>query len=281
MWPFKRKNQQPDDSLGTLELSDTGVTYTRGGQQKHIDWNDIASVAYAESLFGTFGEDRWILRSRPETVPPVDIPDYSDLTEPLLEWCSRKLDGFDVDVYHKASRDGVFKNYQDREPILLECWRRSDAEQAFTASTSALAALGGAKLMQIWRAVHPEPYQEPEHFGPVELRMDSGTCLVLDIEPDGQSVCFRLEPLVFEPPSDDSVVRERVEVDVGEILGKAVSRIDALVEHGYVAAWRVWFGERYICYANIGDNAQFLIAESPEFPEGSWRTIFEERPKAD
>lgn len=139
-----------------------------------------------------------------------------------------------------------------------------------------LAGVLGQRLTRLSRAVYPQPYQDPEHYGLLEFRFQNDSYLVLDIAPDGQSVCFRLDAIVFADP-DGCIAFERLAVDVPDLIGRSISRIDALLEpvldHQYVAAWRIWFDERYICYANYGDDARFLVDEIPPSPDGSRKTI--------
>jgi hypothetical protein len=120
----RRRSEELLKEIGKLIFSESDVIFIRNDRRQKIGWADVESVVFSESGYGSYGEDNWMLRGRPG-IQSLSVPDYPNLTEPLLEWCARKLEGFNPDAYGKALRTGVFKN-QEREPVFLECWTRTD-----------------------------------------------------------------------------------------------------------------------------------------------------------
>src|SRR5262245_45534798 len=107
---MSHSNGHQDDravAIGSLEFSDSGLTYSRGGKHQTMRWDDIASVAYAKSPYGPLGgEDEWVVRG-PTT---LWIPDYPELTQPLLTAFASRLHGFDPEVLNLATAAGFFRS---------------------------------------------------------------------------------------------------------------------------------------------------------------------------
>jgi hypothetical protein len=136
----------------------------------------------------------------------------------------------------------------------------------------------GKRLLRASQAVYPFP-DVLDEGPPLELEFTDRSVLVFDLESDGQSVSVGSEPLPFPEARAGYDVWVRKEIDAPLLVGKLVTRIDALVEKGedwqYVAAWRVWLESSFICFANIGDSSVVGIDETPEGFEGSWATLHE------
>ena len=135
----------------------------------------------------------------------------------------------------------------------------------------------GKRLLRASQAVHPFP--DVLDDGPLELEFSDRSVLVFNLEGDGQSVSVGIEPLPFPEACAGYDAWVRKEIDAPLLVGKLVTRIDALVEKGenwqYVAAWRVWLESSFICFANNGDSSVVGIDETPEGFERSWSTLYE------
>jgi hypothetical protein len=135
----------------------------------------------------------------------------------------------------------------------------------------------GRHLLRLSQAVYPFP--DVQNDGPLELEFSDRSVLVFDLKGDGQSVAVSLAPLEFPAPELDRQVWGRKSIDAPHLVGKFVTRIDALVEKmgdgESVAAYRVWLGPSCIYFANNGDSTVVSIDEIPGGFEESWVIICE------
>lgn len=133
----------------------------------------------------------------------------------------------------------------------------------------------GNRLKLLSRAAYP--LENAGDQGPLEFQFYNDSFLVLETESDGQSVSFSLDPLSFSAQVDTHVSWHRVIIQEPSLVGAQLTQIDAFYEgvneSRYIAAWRVWFGSNFVCYANNGDNSEIFISNEPEWLSEGWRVV--------